>query len=85
MICSRKQDEMKNTVSFNYEPMIEEKRQKEYVMEIKDVLMKHIKDIDSGLRMQLLEIMESGLQYEKTRGNMKDTVIEKVENLFLGL
>ena len=47
--------------------------------------MKHIKDIDSGLRMQLLEIMESGLQYEKTRGNMKDTVIEKVENLFLGL
>ena len=85
MICSRKQDEMKNTVSFNYEPMIEEMRQKEYVMEIKDVLMKHIKDIDSGLRMQLLEIMESGLQYEKTRGNMKDTVIEKVENLFLGL
>lgn len=76
---------MKNTVSFNYEPMIEEMRQKEYVMEIKDVLMKHIKDIDSGLRMQLLEIMESGLQYEKTRGNMKDTVIEKVENLFLGL
>ena len=65
--------------------MIEEMRQKEYVMEIKDVLMKHIKDIDSGLRMQLLEIMESGLQYEKTRGNMKDTVIEKVENLFLGL
>ena len=85
VICSRKQDEMKNTVSFNYEPMIEEMRQKEYVMEIKDVLMKHIKDIDSGLRMQLLEIMESGLQYEKTRGNMKDTVIEKVENLFLGL
>lgn len=81
----QKQDEMKNTVSFNYEPMIEEMRQKEYVMEIKDVLMKHIKDIDSGLRMQLLEIMESGLQYEKTRGNMKDTVIEKVENLFLGL
>ena len=72
-------------MSFNYEPMIEEMRQKEYVMEIKDVLMKHIKDIDSGLRMQLLEIMESGLQYEKTRGNMKDTVIEKVENLFLGL
>lgn len=73
----QKQDEMKNTVSFNYEPMIEEMRQKEYVMEIKDVLMKHIKDIDSGLRMQLLEIMESGLQYEKTRGNMKDTVIER--------
>lgn len=85
VICSRKQDEMKNTITFNYEPMIEEMRQKEYVMEIKDVLMKYIKDIDSGLRMQLLEYMESGIQYEKTRGDMKDTVIEKVENLFLGL
>ncbi len=77
---------MKNNISFNYEPMIDEMRQKkEYVMEIKDVLMKYIKDIDSGIRMQLLEIMESGIQYEKTRGNMKETVIEKVENLFLGL
>lgn len=85
VICSRKQDEMKNNISFNYEPMIDEMRQKEYVMEIKDVLMKYIKDIDSGIRMQLLEIMESGIQYEKTRGNMKETVIEKVENLFLGL
>lgn len=44
---------------------MEEMKQKEYVMEIKDVLMKYIKDIDSGLRMQLLEIMESGIQYEK--------------------
>ena len=29
--------------------------------------------------------MESGIQYEKTRGDMKETVIDKVENLFLGL
>ncbi len=85
VICTRKQDEMKNNISFNYEPMVDEMRQMELVVEIKDVLMKYIKDIDSGLRMQLLEIMESGIQYEKTRGNMKDTVIEKVENLFLGL
>lgn len=85
VICGRKQDEMKNSITFNYEPMLEEMKQKEYVMEIKDVLMKYIKDIDSGLRMQLLEIMESGIQYEKTRGDMKETVIEKVENLFLGL
>ena len=76
---------MKNSITLNYEPMLEEMIQKEYVMEIKDVLMKYIKDIDSGLRMQLLEIMESGIQYEKTRGDMKETVIEKVENLFLGL
>lgn len=85
VICGRKQDDMKNNLSFDYEPMVEEMRTKEYVIEIKDVLMKYIKDIDSSLRMQLLEIMESGIQYEKTRGNMKDTVIEKVENLFLGL
>lgn len=85
VICGRKQDDMKKNISFNYEPMIAEMQEKEYVIEIKDVLMKYIKDIDSNLRMQLLEIMESGIQYEKTRGNMKDTVIEKVENLFLGL
>ena len=41
-----------------------------------------IKEIDSGMRLELLEIMESGLQYEKTRGNMKETVIEKVEKVF---
>ena len=85
VICGRKQDEMKNSISFNYEPMLDEMKTKEYVVEIKDVLMKYISEIDSGLRMQLLEIMESGLHYEKTRGSMKDSVIEKVENLFLGL
>ncbi len=52
---------------------------KEYVIELKDVLIRMTKDIDSEYRMELLEIMESGLQYEKSRrGNMKDTVIEKV-------
>ena len=85
VICGRKQDDMKNSITFNYEPMLEEMKTKEYVIEIKDVLMKYIKDIDTGMRMQLLEIMESGLNYEKSRGSMKDSVIEKVENLFLGL
>ena len=44
--------------------------------------MDYIKSIEPKHRLQLLEIMESGLQYEKTRGNMKDTVIEKVEKVF---
>ena len=44
--------------------------------------MGYIKQIDASVRLQLLEIMESGLQYEKTRGNMKETVIEKVEKAF---
>ena len=62
--------------------MIDRMKEKEYVVEIKDVLMQYIKEIDSGVSLQLLEIMESGLQYERTRGNMKETVIEKVEKTF---
>ncbi|MBR1817026.1 MAG: heavy metal-binding domain-containing protein [Lachnospiraceae bacterium] len=84
IICSRKQEDMKSTSKFNPDEMIAKMQTKEYVIEIKDVLMEYIKDIDSEYRMELLEIMESGLQYEKTRGNMKDTVIEKVEKVFEG-
>ncbi len=84
MICSRKQEEMKSTSKFNPDEMIAKMQTKEYVIEIKDVLMEYIKEIDNEYRMELLEIMESGLQYEKTRGNMKDTVIEKVEKVFEG-
>jgi len=57
---------------------------KNNAIEIKDVLMEYIKEIDSKYRMELLEIMESALQYEKTRGNMKATVIEKIERVFEG-
>ncbi len=85
MICGRKQEEMKKSLAkFNPDEMLAKMQTKEYVMEIKDVLMEYIKDIDTEYRMELLEIMESGLQYEKTRGNMKDTVIEKVEKVFEG-
>ena len=70
IICKRKQKDIMVKPRFNYEKMI------------KDVLMGHLKEIDSKYRMPLLEIMESGLQYERTRGNMKDSVIEKVEKLF---
>ena len=84
VVCGRKQDDMKSTSKFNPDEMIDKMRTKEYVIEIKDVLMEYIKEIDNQYRMELLEIMESGLQYEKTRGNMKDTVIEKVEKVFEG-
>lgn len=84
VVCARKQEDMKSTSKFNPDEMISRMQTKEYVMEIKDVLMDYIKEIDSQYRMELLEIMESGLQYEKTRGNMKDTVIEKVEKVFEG-
>ena len=52
------------------------------VTEIKDVLMEYIKQIDNKFRMELLEIMESGRQYEETRGDMTESVIEKVERVF---
>ncbi len=84
IICGRKQDEMKNTSKFNPDEMIDKMKTKEYVMEIKDVLMEYIMDIDNKYRMELLEIMESGMQYEKTRGNMAESVIEKVEKVFEG-
>ena len=84
MVCSRKQESLKSAFKFNPDEMIARMQAKEYVIEIKDVLMEYIKDIDSAYRMELLEIMESGLQYEKTRGNMKETVIEKVEKVFEG-
>ncbi len=82
IICGRKQKDIMTKATFNYEEMIDRMREKEYVVEIKDVLMQYIKDIDASMRLELLEIMESGLQYEKTRGNMKETVIEKVEKVF---
>lgn len=84
IICSRKQEELKSSSGFDPDEMIARMQTKEYVIEIKDILMDYIKDIDAKYRMQLLEIMESGLLYEKTRGNMKDTVIEKVEKIFEG-
>lgn len=84
VVCGRKQEEMKSTSKFNPDEMLAKMQSKEYVIEIKDVLMEYIKDIDNQYRMELLEIMESGIQYEKTRGNMKDTVIEKVEKVFEG-
>lgn len=81
-ICARKESDLKKTYSFNYDDMIKRMKAKSTVIEIKDILMEYIKEIDSKYRMELLEIMESGLQYEKTRGNMKDTVLEKVERVF---
>ncbi len=84
IVCGRKQEEIKGATGFNYEEMIDKMKEKEYVIEIKDVLMDYIQQqkIDTKYRMHLLEIMESGIRYEKTRGSMKDSVIEKVEKVF---
>ena len=85
-ICGRKEEDLRVNVGFNYEEMCDRMKSCEDVAAMKDILMEYIKkgSIDAKYRMELLEIMESGLQYEKTRGNMKDTVIEKVEKVFEG-
>ncbi len=81
-VCQRKEADLRKTFSFNYEDMLKRMKLEPDVMGIKNILMEYIKEIDSKYRMELLETMESGLQYEKTRGNMKETVLEKVERIF---
>jgi uncharacterized protein YbjQ (UPF0145 family) len=85
-ICGRKEEEMRNNVGFNYEEMYNRMKGLPNVSAMKDVLMEYIKQgaIDAKYRMELLETMESGLQYEKTRGDMTGTVLEKVMKVFEG-
>lgn len=84
VICSRKEEELRNNVGFNYEEMTNRMKGLPNVSAMKDILMGYIKQgaIDAKYRMELLEIMESGLQYEKTRGDMTETVLEKVMKVF---
>lgn len=82
-ICARKEAEIKNDLSFNYEEMLEKLAGLSNVTEMKNLVIKeYIKDIDPDSRMELLQTLESALQYEKTRGDMKEVVIEKVQNIF---
>lgn len=83
-ICGRKEEELKVNIGFNYEEMCDKMKDLPNVSAMKDVLMDYIKRgmIDAKYRMELLEIMESGLQYEKTRGDMTDTVLEKIYKVF---
>ncbi len=81
-VCQRKESALKSNMTFDYEAMIDKMKTKKNVTEIKDVFMENRQHIDSSIRMELLEIMESGLQYEKTRGDMTATVIEKIEQVF---
>ncbi len=83
-ICGRKEEVLKTNVGFNYEAMCDQMKGLPNVSAMKDVLMDYIKQgqIDAKYRMELLEIMESGLQYEKTRGDMTETVLEKIYKVF---
>ncbi len=82
-VCGRKEAEIKKDLGFNYEEMLDKMATKSNVKEMKDVVIKeYIKDIDPDSRMELLQTLESALQYEKTRGDMKEVVLEKVQNIF---
>ena len=83
-VCGRKEDDLKSSVSFNYEEMCSRMKGLPNVSAMKDVLMQYIKQgaIDAKYRMEWLEIMESGMQYERTRGDMTGTVLDKVFKVF---
>jgi len=83
-ICGRKESEIRLNAGFDYEEMYNKMKEQPNVALMKDVLMDYIKRgaIDAKYRMELLETMESGLQYEKTRGDMKETVLDKVMKVF---
>lgn len=82
-VCGRKEVEIKKDLGFNYEEMLDRMASMNNVTEMKNlVISEYIKNIDPDSRMELLQTLESALQYEKTRGDMKDVVIEKVQNIF---
>ncbi len=81
-ICQRKESDLASNRSFNYDEMLEKMKAMTNVTGMKDVLMQYIKQIDPSIRMELLEIMESGLQYERTRGDMTSSVYDKVLRVF---
>ena len=85
-VCGRKEEVLRRNEGFDYEEMCNRMKGLPNVAAMKDILVGYIKQgaIDSKYRMQLLEIMESGLQYEKTRGDMTGTVLEKVLKVFEG-
>ena len=75
--------ELSKDIGFDYEAMLKNLREKETVRDVKDaILADYIKDINPDDRMQVLETLESALQYEKTRGDMKEYVLEKLLDLF---
>ena len=82
-VCARKEAEIKNDLNFNYDEMLERLATMSNVTEMKNLVIKdYIKKIDPDSRMELLQTLESALQYEKTRGDMKEVVIEKIQNIF---
>ena len=83
-MCNREEKDFANGYNFDYESMLRSMEDADSAEAIKDILMKHIPNIDSGARVERLEILQSAINMEKTRGKgaMKYSVIEKLKRKF---
>lgn len=83
-MCNREEKDFSNGYNFDYESMLDTMRDASSSEEIKDILMEYIPQIDSGARVELLEILQSAINMEKTRGKgaMKYSVLDKLKRKF---
>ena len=83
-MCNREEKDFLNNYRFDYEAMLATMEDANSAEEIKDILMQFIPEIDSGSRVELLEILQSAINMEKTRGkgSMKISVLDKLKRKF---
>ena len=83
-MCNREEKDFLNNYRFDYEAMLATMEDAKSAEEIKDILMQFIPEIDSGSRVELLEILQSAINMEKTRGkgSMKISVLDKLKRKF---
>lgn len=83
-MCNREEKDFSNGYNFDYEAMLRTMEDVQSAEEIKDILMQFIPSIDSSARVELLEILQSAINMEKTRGKgaMKYSVLEKLKRKF---
>ncbi|MCR4717143.1 MAG: YbjQ family protein [Lachnospiraceae bacterium] len=81
-MCNREEKDMGYT--FDYETMLRTMESVETAEEIKDIFMQYIPHIDSGSRVELLEILQSSINMEKQygAGTKKYSLIDKLKRKF---
>lgn len=84
LLCNREEKEFNSLYKFDYEAMLATMEDAQSAEDIKDILMQYIPYIDSGARVELLEILQSAINMEKTRGkgSMKFSILEKLKRKF---
>ena len=81
-MCNRDEKDMGYT--FDYESMLLTMESADSAEEIKDIFMQYIPSIDSGSRVELLEILQSSINMENQRGKgtMKYSLLDKLKRKF---